>query len=457
MLRTTCSRSHGTIPLPSSTDEPSIIHSLYYPHVVDVIFDHAPLAALLVMRCANKAWREKADRRIAYHLVVKGNSTPIEIHAGLLGEHFMTITEDNLKHAKELQPSWAKFVRVIDIDATSCHKEVCRLLSSWKVDESYETIRYVVGSPAFDKYSKLSKQPKRVVFLRSYAITGHFEDDSHKTMKRLIYSERFIGKPGRSGGAVIMHQEQAAAYAPENPFEHHSLLTPCFMSYPLVVILRGWNEPVTGSDVVAGNIELAFQGNLGHVFKVIKQHVRTRVPTLTISRNLDEDLITIVGMETLSLSSVGLKEGDLDGKTLQQALKDLLQQSWDEMMGYAASEEEDSNRDSESDGTDEEVGSTVSSYLSMRKTMRKQRPSLHIDFKTHEEYRASCNKSDYEIETSPVLSVRRNYWALRKPVVDRPPPRRRHSIGGEPGFCALPDNVRMPLALRFRTPERLNL
>lgn len=439
---------------------PRIISSLYYPHIVDTIFDHAPLASLLVMRCANKVWREKADRRIAYHLVVKGDSTPFEVHAGLVGERLMTVTEENMARAKEIQPSWAKFVRVIDIGATPCHKEVCRLLSAWKVDESYETIRYVDGPPVFDKYSKLNKQPKRVVFLRSYTVTGHFEEDNHKTMDRLIYSERFIGKPGRSGGSVILHQDQPAAYVPESPFEHHSLITPCFRSYPLVVILHGWREPVTGPEAVAGDIELAFQGNLGHVFKIIKQNVRSRVPKLTIGRDLDGDPVTIVGMETLSPSSVGLKEEDLDGKTLQQVLCDLLQKEWDELMGYGASEEEDSNRDSESDGTDEDENSTVNSYLLIRKAMRKHRPPLQIAFKTLEEWRATRNLSDYEIETSPVLSVRRNYWSLRKPVVDRPPPRRRHSIDGEPSSRKPARNMflsPLPPDVRRRLLENFNL
>lgn len=407
----------------SLTDKLRILDSIYYPHIIDTIFDNAPLAALIAMRVANKAWREKADRRLAYHLVLKGNSTPIEVHAGLVGERFMTITEDNLEQAKTLKPSWAKFVRIVDLDATSCHKDVCRLLSAWKVDESYETLRYVEGAPVFDKYSKLNKQPRRVVFLRSYTLTGHFGDDSRKAMNRLVYSQRFIGKPGREGGAVVLHQSQAAAYMPEFHFDPEAL-TQSFRSYRVVVVFHGWQEPITGPDEVAGNIKNAFRGNLGHTYKLIQHNIRTRMPLIP-GDTINDNTITVVGMETLSPAAVGLTEDALDGKTLKQAFQELLQKSWDEIHGHLTEDDEESNMDSESDGTDEEA--LDSSYRAYRKALRKHTP-IQLTFKTHAEYRASRNQSEYEIETSPVLSVRRTFWGIRKPVRERPPPHRRYSM-----------------------------
>lgn len=47
-----------------------MIDYIAYPHIIDVIFEHAPYGGLVALRATCRAWRDVADRRLVRHLAL---------------------------------------------------------------------------------------------------------------------------------------------------------------------------------------------------------------------------------------------------------------------------------------------------------------------------------------------------------------------------------------------------
>lgn len=180
----------------------------------------------------------------------------IGAHSGILRCRLMTVTEDNVEEAKSLKPSWARFVRVIDVDATSKHKDLCELLIAWKIDH-YETLRYTIGRPG--KWSKLCEQPTRVAYLQNpaYTATGHFEGVRKKKIHISFVIELLVSgwgvcsprfKAGQPKKAVVHHTP--AASSESVPSLLPALITLSGLKglrhVPLVVIFHKWGISATG-------------------------------------------------------------------------------------------------------------------------------------------------------------------------------------------------------------------
>lgn len=371
---------------PSRFSDRSTLDHQFYPHLIDSIFAHAEtlsISHLLSLR-VSPAWRERVDRRIAYHLVLEGNMVPIEVHSGLLRCRLMTVTAENLAEAKALQPSWARFVRVIDVDATSKHKDLCELLTAWKV-ERYETLRFTKGAPAFTRHSMLPERPMRVVYLQSpWYLSSIFEDVRKKKRKELLYSPHFMGSAVLK---TVLHQTGPTPRIDSQVGHVCSAFTVAMKS--LTVFFHEWDEGLAIDDE---DVSHALRENLGATWYLLWGRV-----TMALSAC---DALMIVGLHNLTPQAIGLEE-DLNRRSLVEAF--LLQLfAFKFMMGpHGASTEDDGgvySDDDEDDVDDEESRERFRAELARFK------------YQTEEGYRTETDPAEYEIETSRVITTMVHDW-----------------------------------------------
>lgn len=118
-----------------------------------------------------KFFQKKADQLIAFHLILRGNRLPIEIHSGLLGECIATISVTNFGHAVRERFPWAAKASVIDIDIdmTKDYKELSLLLLAWELKE-LKTIRFPKGAPQHVRESLGLPRAERAVHFSSELI-----------------------------------------------------------------------------------------------------------------------------------------------------------------------------------------------------------------------------------------------------------------------------------------------
>lgn len=294
-----------------------------------------------------------------------GNMVPIEVHSGILRTRFMTITAENLKEARRLKPSWAKFVRVIDIDATTKHEHLYQLLTAWKVDH-YETLRFTGGAPAFRPHSLLCEQPLRIVYLQTPCFSEQMLADvtKQKEKKRvaLLASPRFMGMAQRS---TILHQtcptfDLVASSGQDSPL---STVT----SESLVLFFHEWD---TSSPPSSETICDALEENLGVTWELLLERAGA------ISKRL-----TVVGLENLSLPAIGLEEVDKEESAEGSLAQEFIR------------------------------------LLKVRRLQALQCPegidqfSLDLlNFKTEEEYHTELDPAEREIETSRVITTIVRDW-----------------------------------------------
>lgn len=374
--------------LPSSPSDNSVIDHQSYPHLIDEIFFHAESLStshLLSLRTASSAWRERVDRRIAYHLVTKGNMVPIEVHSGILRCRLMTVTAENLNTARGLRPSWARYVRVIDVDATSKHKDLCDILTAWQVNH-YETLRFTNGLPVYGKWSMLCEQPTRTVYLQSppYAPEGHFEGVRRSKVLSLAQSSRFMG--GRPKKAVV-HQTRAMHPQPELMLVSPLISEPALRGLAFVrltVIFHQWEVSATGN--VSDDCGKAFPGNFGETLNLIEWN-GTRVEG-------DDNPVVVVGFENLSARSVGLDRFNLVGGALQHVFGRVLEKMW-EAKFHKPPQTDDGNYD------DSDVSEGESDTHGLK---------FGVKFKTGEEYESELARADFEIENSALITTVVRDW-----------------------------------------------
>lgn len=370
-------RKQGYVPPPNVADS-SVIDHRYYPHIVDEIFSHAEIAgiaSLLPLRSASKAWRERVDRKIAYHLVLKGNMVPIEVHSGLLQCRLVTVTAENLDDAKDLHPSWARFVRVIDVDATSKHKDLCELLTAWNVDH-YETLRFTSGPPMFSRHSMLCEQPLRIVYLQARFLSpgGLLQDVRMKNRRFMSRSSYFMGY---AWWTTVLHYT-CATPALGRSFDMDHIAT--LAGNSMMLYIHPWETPPVA--VENGNMGRALADNFGSVWQLVSTGVISGILRLTV-----------VGLENLSTSATGpdVFGGKNLGQAFVQSLFDIKQ-----LLGFHAIPDDDGGVYSDEDDDPEED--------------ERKKPSINCAVKTEDEYRAERDKAEHEIETSPVITRIQHDW-----------------------------------------------
>ncbi|BEI83107.1 hypothetical protein CcaverHIS002_0309750 [Cutaneotrichosporon cavernicola] len=90
------------VPHPPRKPEPAAIDSVMLPHIVERILELAPHEALVVLRGVNRALRERADARLAEHIVLRAPH-PLKMHGvyihsrGQLPTEFYGSVSDDIK------------------------------------------------------------------------------------------------------------------------------------------------------------------------------------------------------------------------------------------------------------------------------------------------------------------------------------------------------------------------
>lgn len=352
----------------------------YFPHIVDAIFDNSPLASLLVLRQVNKKFREMADRRIGFHLVLRGDQLPIEIHSGLLGERITTITASNYGSAILNPFPWTASARVVDIDAQHEYKELALLLLSWDLRWVYN-LRFSSGKPQFGRKYLTLPAAERMVFF-SADLPLHVEIVSDWNLSAFYQTTAVINMavPSRSRWHANM-----------DPWR-----SPIFWAPYIVVILHEWTEPMTPAEEVGGSLRSAFEGNLGDAFDLL---IKSAIGNIRF--------LIIVGLEQLTPASVGLTEHDLGGQSVQEALLALLKAEWQKELDLARQNADDpASWQWESDFAKE-----------MRHSFR---------FVTVEEYKDVIGEAEWNIETSSEVQYcrPRPRWPGERKLHERFDPRR---------------------------------
>ncbi len=111
---------------------PSVLDSTAYPHLLDLVFQHAPGPSLLRLRACSSASRDRADLLLAQHLVVR---TDVVSPYGLNGWHpglaFLRIKDDSQRYSnwprglKQLPEYDAavrllRITRIVDVEQQPC-------------------------------------------------------------------------------------------------------------------------------------------------------------------------------------------------------------------------------------------------------------------------------------------------------------------------------------------------
>lgn len=259
------------------------------------------LSSLLVLRRVCRSFRTKADERIAFHMILRGNELPIEIHSGLLQEKLATISVSNFGAAVRERFPWAPLASVLDVDATKDYKELALLLLSWELKD-LKTLRFTKGAPNHVReHLGLPRAERAIYFSADFKPTP---DPLTFLRYSLFFSSTVvINKTGPSGAA--------------NGPRRYELSPFCWASF-LVIIVRKWEAPVTPAGEVQGSLRAALEGNLGETFHILCAAAKGGLPA-----------VIVVGLEQLSPGALGLHAHELGGKTVQESLRALMHAEWE--------------------------------------------------------------------------------------------------------------------------------
>lgn len=254
-----------------------------------------------MLRRVCKSFRTQADQRIAFHLILRGNQLPIEIHSGLLGERIATINLDNFGHAIRERFPWADKASVLDIDAGGNFKELALLLLAWELKD-LKTLRFKGGAPKHVRENLGLPRAERTIY---FSADIKVNPDPLTFLRQSIFF---------SSTVVINKDSPTIVTTAPRRYE----LSPfCWATY-LVVIIKKWDAPVTLPEKVKGHLRAALKGNLGETYHILSAASKGGVPS-----------VIVVGLETLSPGSLGLHAHELGGKSVQEGLRALLKSDWD--------------------------------------------------------------------------------------------------------------------------------
>lgn len=346
----------------------SLLDASCYPHIIDGIFAQSTLSSLLVLRTVCKFFQKKADQRIAFHLILRGNRLPIEIHSGLLGERISTVNVFNFGLSVRERFPWVEKASVIDIDIdmSTDYKELSLLLLAWELKQ-LKTIRFPRGTPQLLRDNLGLPRAERTVYFSADIVPN--PDPLTFLRHSMFYTGTVVINKASPSTAPTASQRY-----PLSPF--------CWASC-LVVILHKWDTPVTPPTLVQGSIRAALEGNLGEAFHVLSAAAKNGLPG-----------VIVVGLEQLSPGSLGLQPGDLGGKSIQDGLRSLLQEVWDRKRKR---EREAMEKYRAVTGS-----TTATSYLSSK-------PFKFLTL-TVEDYKNVVGEAEYRIETSEEVRFARQEY-----------------------------------------------
>lgn len=120
------------------------IDAKFFPHIIDEIFSHASASTLLALR-VNREWRERAERKVAYHVCVAQTvaeteslprATPV-LQAP--EQEFLGILKTD--SPESTAPTFLSFASVIDLQIPKLNKQVVPLLAHCSSDAIFRCHR----------------------------------------------------------------------------------------------------------------------------------------------------------------------------------------------------------------------------------------------------------------------------------------------------------------------------
>lgn len=271
------------------------IDAAYFPHIVDNIFDNAPLKSLAIMRLACRSWEGRCTRQIGYHLIVE-EAEHVTVRPGLASEGTFIFRPTDFVQCLKEQWSYEYWTKVLDIIGPEIPRTVCALLNAWGRD-SVETMRFSMlmsmGSWELTKHLSVYR-----------VVNFDFPDWPDAALELNDFSARkvvmHLVRPSKA--VEFFHSSRARSR------DAHTTLQ------EVVIILRPWtvhqpDQEGTG----AATVEKALDENFGHLLGLVEACRRWLYHA------------TIVGLEHLTHASLGLKTDDeLQGKSVEETVMDYI-------------------------------------------------------------------------------------------------------------------------------------